>query len=132
VKDLSQRTGLSTTPVFERIKRLEKSGYIKKYVAIADREKLEKGLMVFCTIVLKDHSKAAFKKFESDLSKFDEVIECFKIAGSTDYLLKIVVKSMSEYNEFATLKLAALDTVGRTVSSFVMGEVKNTTVIPVS
>ncbi|HRG39606.1 MAG TPA: Lrp/AsnC family transcriptional regulator, partial [Bacteroidia bacterium] len=87
VKEISIQTGLSTTPVFERIKRLEKNGFIKKYVAILDREKVDKGLMAFCSVVLKDHSKEAFKRFETEISKLPEIVECFKIAGSTDYLL---------------------------------------------
>ena len=129
VKEISIQTGLSTTPVFERIKRLEKNGFIKKYVAILDREKIDKGLMPFCSIVLKDHSKEAFKRFETDIARLPEIVECFKIAGSTDYLLKIIVKNMKEYNEFTSTKLGQLDAVGRRESSFVMGEVKNTTEI---
>ncbi len=129
VKEISLQTGLSTTPVFERIKRLEKNGFIKKYVAILDREKIDKGLMVFCSIVLKDHSKEAFKKFEIEVEKLPEIVECFKIAGNTDYLLKIIVKNMKEYNEFTSVKLGHLDAIGRRESSFVMSEVKNTTEI---
>ncbi len=129
VKEISQQTGLSTTPVFERIKRHEKSGLIKKYVAILDREKIDKGLMVFCSVVLKDHSKEAFNKFEAEVGKLPEIVECFKIAGNTDYLLKIIVKNMKEYNEFTSIKLGQVDAVGRRESSFVMSEVKNTTEI---
>jgi Lrp/AsnC family leucine-responsive transcriptional regulator len=131
VKDIANRVGLSTTPVFERIKRLEKKGFIKKYVAIVDKEKLNKGLTVFSTIVLKDHSRIAFRKFEADVSKFEEVLECYIIAGNADYLLKIVVGNMKEYNDFATYKIGGLENVSRSVSSFVMAEVKDTNVIPV-
>ena len=131
VKDISMRVGLSTTPVFERIKRLEKNGYIKKYVAIVDREKVDRGLTVFSTVVLRDHTKAAFKKFEVEIGKWDEVIDCFNIAGLADYVLKIVVNNMKEYNEFISVKIGGLEIVGRSVSYFVMNEVKNTTAIPV-
>ncbi len=130
VKDIAIRTGLSTTPVFERIKRLEKKGIIKKYVALVDREKLGRGLTIFCIIVLKDSSKSTFKKFEADITKIEEVVECYKIAGNIDYLLKVVAKDIQEYNDVINIKIVSSDTVSNTVSNFVMAEFKNTTVIP--
>ena len=131
VKDIAMRTGLSTTPVFARIKQLEKKGIIKKYVALVDRGKLDRGLTIFCIIVLNDGSKSTYKKFETDIAKIEEVIECYKIAGNIDYLLKIVAKNIQEYNDIINLKIVSLDTVRNTVTNFVMAEFKNTTVIPI-
>jgi DNA-binding Lrp family transcriptional regulator len=131
-KELSGRLNLSATPVYERVKRLEKEGIIKGYVAVIDREKVEKDLMVFCSIRLKEHAADIGKTFVKEILKLNEVIECYNISGDFDFMLKIIVKDMREYQAFLMNKLAALENIGSTHSNFVMSEIKANTVIELS
>ncbi|MCC7303669.1 MAG: Lrp/AsnC family transcriptional regulator [Bacteroidia bacterium] len=129
IKQVADEVGLTATPAYERIRRMERSGIISKYVALLNREKAGKPLMVFCHVSLQLHSKPQLKKFESSIVKFDEVMECHHTAGANDYLLKILVRDMNEYSAFITNKLAALDNISRVQSSFVMTEVVSKTEI---
>jgi Lrp/AsnC family leucine-responsive transcriptional regulator len=124
-KELASRLNLSPTPVYERIRRLENEGVIKKYVALVDREKVGRGLMVLCNIRLKEHAKEAGAKFVNAIIEMIEVTECLNISGDYDFLIKVVVKDMREYQSFIMNKLASLDNIGSTQSIFVMGEIKN-------
>jgi len=126
-KEIAGQLGMTTTPVYERIKKLEESGYIKKYVALIDKEKMGYGLMAFCNVSLKEHSNAFIKTFESEILSLDDVVECHHIAGSFDYLLKVVAKDMTTYQDFIVNKLASLENIGNVISSFVMTEVKYST-----
>lgn len=128
-KEISNKTGLSVTAVYERIKRLERDQVITKYVALVDKSKVEKNFMVLCRIKLEKHSKAYLTKFETEVRKIDEVLECFNITGDYDYLLKILVKDMDAYREFMVTKLTTLDHIGSTRSTFVITSIKNTTSI---
>ncbi|MBP6385590.1 MAG: Lrp/AsnC family transcriptional regulator [Pseudarcicella sp.] len=123
-KELASRLNLSPTPVYERVRRLEKDGVIKKYVALLDREKITKDLMVFCSIRLKEHAQKAGAKFVKEVVGLEEVQECYNISGDYDFILKIIVKDMREYQSFLMNKLAALDNIGSTHSNFVMSEIK--------
>lgn len=124
-RELAARLNLSYTPVYERVRRLEKEGIIKKYVALIDREKVGKKLMVFCNIALKEHSLSMGEKFVEAIMAIPEVLECFNISGDYDFLLKIVVNDMPEYQRFLMQKLGSLENIGSTHSLFVMGEIKN-------
>ncbi|WP_395655091.1 Lrp/AsnC family transcriptional regulator [Flavobacterium sp.] len=126
-KELSMFLNLSVTAVYERIKKLEREGVISKYVAILDRNKVEKAFVVFCHIKLIQHTKDFLTTFESEVVKLDEVLECFHVSGDYDYILKVHVKDMDEYREFMVTKLTGLKHIGSTHSSFMIGEVKNTT-----
>jgi len=126
-KELASRLNLSPTPVYERVRRLEKDGVIKKYVALVDREKVAKDLMVFCSIRLKEHAQEAGAKFVREIVRLDEVQECYNISGDYDFMLKIVVHDMREYQAFLMNKLASLENIGSTHSIFVMSEIKNDT-----
>lgn len=126
-KELSMFLNLSVTAVYERIKKLEREGVIKKYVAILDRNKVEKAFVVFCHIKLIQHTKDLIHTFESEVVKLDEVSECFHVSGDYDYILKVNVKDMDEYREFMVTKLTGLQHIGSTHSSFMIGEVKNST-----
>jgi DNA-binding Lrp family transcriptional regulator len=128
-RELSEKLHLSYTPVYERVRRLEKEGVIKKYVALLDREKVGKKLMAFCNIALKEHSKTMGEKFVKAVVAMPEVMECFNISGDYDFLLKIVVEDMSQYQQFLMQKLGSLDNIGSTHSLFVMGEIKNSSVL---
>jgi Lrp/AsnC family leucine-responsive transcriptional regulator len=126
-KELSMFLNLSVTAVYERIKKLEREDVISKYVAILDRNKVEKAFVVFCHIKLIQHTKDFLTTFESEVVKLDEVLECFHVSGDYDYILKVHVKDMDEYREFMVTKLTGLNHIGSTHSSFMIGEVKNTT-----
>ncbi len=126
-KELSLKLNLSVTAVYERIKKLEREGIIAKYVALLNRNKIDKGFVVFCHIKLIQHSKDFLTKFESEVVKLDEVLECFHVSGDYDYILKICVKDMEEYREFMVTKLTTLNHIGSTHSTFMIGEVKNST-----
>jgi DNA-binding Lrp family transcriptional regulator len=128
-KELAGMLNLSSTPIYERVKKLEREGIIKKYVAVIDREKVDKDLMVFCSIRLKEHAAEMGKTFVQKIMEMNEVVECFNISGDYDFLLKILVKDMKSYQAFLMNKLASLENIGSTHSNFVMGEIKVNSVL---
>lgn len=128
-KALSVKLGLSVTAVYERIKKLEREGVIEKYVALVNRNKINRGFVVFCHLKLIQHSKEYLTAFERQVVKLDEVVECYHVSGDYDYILKILVSGMQEYREFLVTKLTTLQYIGSTHSTFMISEVKNTNVI---
>lgn len=126
-KQLAYHLNLSITPVFERIKRLERTGVIEKYVAIINKEKVGKELVAFCNVSLKEHSHDIIREFESSISQLPEVLECHHIAGMFDYTLKVITENMETYHHFVYNKLASVNNVGNVQSSFVMREIKTGT-----
>ena len=126
-KELSVKLNLSVTAVYERIKKLEREGIIDKYVALLNRAKIDKSFVVFCHIKLIQHTKEFLTTFEQHVIKLEEVLECFHVSGDYDYILKICVKDMEAYREFMVTKLTTLQHIGSTHSTFMIGEVKNTT-----
>ena len=125
--DVCQRAiNLTPTPVFERQKRLERQGYIKKYVAILDPDKLDKGLLVFCKVKLQQINHEIADAFTRRILRIPEVTECYNTSGAYDYLLKVRARDMKEYQEFVLNKLGDIDNVGAIESTFVMSEVKQT------
>jgi len=125
-KDLAGKVNLSSSPVFERVKRLESNGYIQKYIALINAEKLNYGLIVFCNIKLKQHDKSIGHQFVSDILQLKEVVECYNISGDFDFLLKVYAKDMKHYQDFVFNKLGSVKSIGSTHSTFVMCENKNT------
>ncbi|MBQ3767056.1 MAG: Lrp/AsnC family transcriptional regulator [Bacteroidales bacterium] len=125
-KELAARVHLSTTPVFERLKRLERNGFIKKYVAVLDAEKLHMGFVVFCQVKLKQMNREVARTFVSIIKDIPQVAECYNISGEYDYLLKIHAPDMKYYNEFILNVLGTIDSIGSILSTFVMDEIKNT------
>lgn len=130
-KQLANKVNLSPTPVFERVKRLKKYGYIQKYVAVLDAEKLNRGLTVFCNITLKQHTKEIGNRFVQDIKAIREVTECYNISGDYDFLLKVMVVDMKHYQDFVLNGLGSVKNIGSAHSTFVMGEIKNTHAIPI-
>jgi Lrp/AsnC family leucine-responsive transcriptional regulator len=124
-KQLSLQLNLSVTAVYERIKKLEKEGFIKKYVALIDKDKINKSFLIFCHIKLLQHSKEFLSNFEKEILKLDEVSECFHVSGDYDYILKIYVEDMQAYREFMVTKLTTIKHIGSTHSIFTISEVKN-------
>lgn len=126
-KEYANYLNLSVTAVYERIKRLEKSGVITKYVALIDKKKVDKAFVVLCHVKLVQHTKDYVLQFEKEIQQLQEVAECYHTSGDYDYILKIYVSDMVAYREFMVGKLTALDHIGSTQSSFVINEVKHTT-----
>ena len=126
IKEISGKIHLSTTPVHERIKRMEESGVIKQYATLVNHEKVKKGLMVICYVSLKQHSKNAGVKFIKTIHELNEVVECFSISGEFDFMLKVICKDMNTYYDFHVNKLSQIENMGHLQSIFVMGVIKQT------
>lgn len=126
VKEIADKIHLSTTPVFERIKRMEEAGVIRQYATLVDHSKIRKGLMAICYVSLKQHNKTAGAKFIKAINEMNEVIECYIISGEFDFMLKVVVENMDAYYHFHVNKLSEVENIGNVQSTFVMGIVKQT------
>ena len=123
-KEMAAKVGLTVTPTYGRIRRLEKRGFIKRYVAILDKKKQGKNLQVLCNIQLKSHHAEVLDLFESEVIKLEEVNSCYHIAGNFDYLLVIEMRDMDEYAYFLKHKLATIPHITTVQSSFVMRALK--------
>lgn len=124
VKELAARVHLSTTPVFERMKRLESNGYIRKYVAVLDAEKLDRGFVVFCSVKMRRLSREIATDFAAVIRDIPEVTECYNISGHFDYLLKIHATDMKCYQQFVLNVLGTIENLDSLESTFVMDELK--------
>ena len=123
-KQIAAKVNLSTTPVFERIKRLENEGYIKKYTAVLDPDKIGRGFMVFCSVKLKQMNRDIAKDFVSVIRNIPEVSACYNVAGEFDYILTIYAPDMKYYNDFIINVLGTIESIGSILSTFVMKEIK--------
>lgn len=130
-KELADLVHLSTSPVYERQKRLEREGYIEKYVAIVNPKKTQNNMIVFCNICLKQHGKAIGEDFMSSIANLDEVTECYNTSGDYDFMMKIFVRDMEHYQDFILNTLGVIESIGSLHSIFVIGEVKNTHALPI-
>lgn len=129
VKEIAKRVNLSVTPVFERIRHLERAGYIKKYVAILDPEKLDRGFSVFCFVKLNKVSREVADEFVERVNNIPEVTECYSVTGQHHFILRIRVPNMQYYRDFVMNVLGNIDSVVSVDSSFVMNEEKCTNAI---
>lgn len=128
-KQLALHLNLSVTATYERIKKLEKEKVITDYVALINKNKIDKSFLVFCHIKLEKHTKEFIDSFEKQIIQLQEVSECFHVSGDYDYIIKIYVKDMAAYREFMVHKITTLKHIGSTHSTFTIGEVKNSTAI---
>ena len=131
VKELAAEVHLSTTPVFERLKRLERECFIKKYIAILDAEKLNQGFVVFCHVKLKQLNTQIANDFTASIQDISEVTACYNISGDYDYMLKIHAPSMKYYQQFLINVLGKIESVGSLHSVFVMDQVKQSYGFPI-
>lgn len=125
-KEVAARVKLSTTPVFERIKRLERDGIIKKYTAILDAPKLNQGFVVYCSVKLSQLNNTIAQEFTEFIQQIPEVTECYNVSGAADYLLKVHAPNMKYYQKFVLEFLGRLESLAHIESTFVMEEVKHT------
>ncbi|WP_133469687.1 Lrp/AsnC ligand binding domain-containing protein [Paraglaciecola marina] len=129
--ELANQVNLSPTPCLERVKRLEKNGYIDKYVAHLNAKKLNAKLTAYMQVSVENSSTQALNQFNQQVRKLDEVIECSLVAGGFDYLLKIRVQDMDAYRKFLGGKFADIKGVTQTFTYVVMEEIKSTHIVPV-
>ncbi len=130
-KEIAAQVNLSVSPTFERIKRLEKDGFITGYVALVNPFKVGNGLVLFCNITLKQHSKQMSDEFVEAMMQFDEVTEVYNTSGDYDYMMKLYVRDIHHYQDFVLNKLGKITSIGQVHSVFVIGKHKSSTVIPV-
>jgi len=126
VREIANKVHLSTTPVHERIKRMEDTGVILRYTTLVDHSKVKKGLMAICYVSLKEHNKRSGARFIKTIHELPEVVECFIISGEFDFLLKVAVDNMDDYYDFHVNKLGQVENIGHVQSTFVMGVIKQT------
>lgn len=124
IRELSERFNLSTTPIHERVKKLERSGYIKNYIALVNPKLIGKNLTVYVSVSLHDHTKESIDVFEKQMNNLDEVMECYYISGNFDFLLKVQCADMDDYHHFITHKFSTIKNITQFYSSFVMAEAK--------
>ena len=122
--ELAGKVGLSPPPMLERVKKLEKTGVIKKYVALLNPKEIDKSTMVFVSVTIARHRLKSIDQVNQEIANFPEVLECYHIAGDEDYLLKIMVKDIEEYENFMLHKLAKITGISRIKSSVVLSTIK--------
>ena len=130
IQEIGTQINLSKTPVHERIRRLEREGVIDRYVTILDKKKLGNLLMIYCQVTLDRQTRDSFTAFETEVRELPEVLECNRVSGTFDYLLKIVSRDMDTYNHFYQERLSVIPGTLHISSFFVMSEVKNSTIVP--
>ncbi len=130
VAEIAERVGLSSSPCWRRIKRLEDAGVIQRRVTILDREKLGLGFEVYCTVKLSLPTKENLDTFEQAVAKWAEVVQCATVTGAADYEMRIVTRDMRAFDEFLRDKLLSLGLVSNIESRIVIRAVKNTTAAP--
>lgn len=126
-KEIASKVGLSVTPTYERIKKLEQQAIVKSYVALLDRTKIGKTLIAFCQVTLLKHQKALADNFNNDMLLLPEIMECHRVSGNYDYLLKVVVGDITEFHEFINEKLSTVEGISTIHSSFLLNSVKDST-----
>jgi len=131
VAELSKKVNLSSTPCWLRINKLYKQGYIKKKVAVIDRSKINLSTVAFVQIRTSLHNMTRSKKFIEGVKEMDEVVEFYRLSGTTDYLLKVLVPSIDKFDEFYK-KLTDKVDLSDVTTSFSMEELKQTSNLPLN
>lgn len=129
VREIATQVKLSTTPVHERIRRLETQGVIRQYATLLNPNLVNKGLMVICYVSLRQHNKSAGSRFIKSIMEMPEIIACYNISGEFDFMLKVVAENMDDYYHFHVNKLSQAENIGQLQSVFVMGVIKDTHVL---
>lgn len=130
-KELAYMLGKSVATIHERVKKLKDKGYIQRIVAILDRKKIEKKLIAISHVLLKEHTKTALSQFEQQVAQFDQVMECYQMTGSFDFILRIACNDMDDYHIFLRNKLATLPNIVTVQSFFILSETKSDTAYPI-
>ncbi len=130
-KELADKVNLSPSPTFERQKRLEREGYIRKYVALVDSRKAGNHIIIWCNIRLKQHTHDYIKEFMDAVQDIDEITDCYNTSGDFDFLIKVHTRDMEAYQDFMLNTLGKMHCLGSLNSVFVIGEIKSTTAVPI-
>lgn len=130
IKSIAEKVNMTKTPIYERIRRLEETGVIEKYVALVDRKKVNGGMLVFCSVSLEVQKLPEIESFKEEIKNIPEVMECYLMGGANDFLLKVIVKDLDAYHQFSSGKLAGLKNISQIKSTFVLDVVKKSTVLP--
>ena len=128
--EVAEKAGLSTSPILRRIRQLEKAGVIRRYVAVLDQTRVGLPVSVFVSIKLEQQREQALQKFARAIERWPEVLECYLMTGPRDYLLRVVVADLGEYERFLKQKLTRLDGIASIESSFALEQVKYTNLLP--
>ncbi len=129
--ELADKIGLSPSPCLRRVRQLEEAGFINQYVARLNEKKLDLKLVALIQISMDRHTPERFENFEDIVKNFDEVLECYLITGqSADYLLKVIVPDMEQYQDFLLQRLTRIGGVTGVQSSFIMRKVLDRTAVP--
>jgi len=123
-KEIAAQVGLSVTPTYERIRKLEREGIIQRYTIEIDKKRIGKGIKAFCYVSLKEHNLDLLQRFEEQVIALPEVVTCFHIAGDHDYALMIEIQDMETYEQFLRHKLTTIPSIVNVRSSFVMNELR--------
>ena len=126
-KEIEKELNLTASPIYERIRRLEKKKYIKKYVALIDKKLVNQSITAICMVSLRYHDEGFIDTFDRQIRALSEVQECYHMAGKVDFFLKINLQSLDAYHEFVRLKLSKIDNIGVLESSFVLKEIFHST-----
>ncbi|GAB5551425.1 MAG: Lrp/AsnC family transcriptional regulator [Saprospiraceae bacterium] len=130
IKEVADQLNMTKTPIYERIKRYDREGIVEKYVAVINRDMVSNSMVVFCSVSLESQKLEEIQKFSDAIKKIPEVMEGYLMGGANDFLLKVVVSDLNAYHQFSSGKLAALPNVGQIKSTFVLNEIKRSTVFP--
>lgn len=129
--DLAERVGLSHTPCWRRLKRMEEAGIVRGRALLLDPEALGYSISVFAHIKLKSHEEESLNCFEDSVEAHPQIVECFSMSGESDYMLRVVARDVSDYEHFLKKVLLHLPGVASVVSSFALKTIKLTTKVPV-
>lgn len=122
-QELAAKVGLSPASTLERVKKLEQTGVIKKYVALLDEKKLDKHVKVYVSITMKEHNDRSLQEFNRRIQEFPEVLECHRLAGEKDYLLKVIVDNIEDYEVFTRTRLSTVPCIDKTSSAIVLSTI---------
>ncbi len=131
IKEVADQLNMTKTPVYDRIKRYDREGIIERYVAVINQQMINNVMVVFCSVSLDSQKLEEISKFKEEIIKIPEVLECYLMGGENDFLLKVAVRDLQAYHQFSSGKLAVLANVGQIKSSFVLDEVKRSTIFPI-
>jgi DNA-binding Lrp family transcriptional regulator len=125
-KEIAKILNLTPSPIYERIRRLENQGFIKKYVAILDKKQIDRSVTTICQVSMRYHNEEFIEKFEEQIQNLKEVQECYHMAGQVDFILKINTKDLETYHNFIKYKLSTIENIGVLNSTFVLKDIKHT------
>ena len=129
-KEIASKIGLSVTPTYERIKKLEQKGIIEAYVAVLDRRKIGKHVVGYCQVTLAKHENSLIESFTNEIKSYPEVMECCHVSGNFDFLMKVVADDIHNFHQFLNEKISTIEGISTIHTSFVMNPIRNTTAYP--